>query len=283
MKSENENAPRDDEQRQLPERRSVIKKIGGTVFTFSVIGVFGAGSGAQQANQEVRGGTIAHCLHDDEGSGCAQEDQSCGGGQEDQSCELVPGASSETAQHSPDENCGSGDQDNACGDCNDDHDTDQNCGTGSGQDTDELCGHAHYATGAEDQACSATNADAGCGDHNTTYNVDTFNDTDEHCDQNLTPGTTADSDQNCAGQVADATCGVHTPAYSTSPDEMCSSTEYDGACGPGGSLNSDPAYDRDESCNGSAAAGSVDESCGAGGWLDGDEACSPPTDPDNNA
>lgn len=292
-------SPRSDEtDRPGTSRRQVIATtVGAVAFSFWVVGAFG---GSPDAQTQIGGGNIRPaCLNEDDG-GCSgpdgdcdasqpvesDRDESCGEGdpgEKDEACQLVPSSNSANSSADTDENCGNNnDRDQACGDCNDSHDEDQNCGGtyGAGvHDKDEDCGHAHYASGDNDGSCSATSTDEGCGDHNTNYNVDTFNDTDEHCASGVTPGTTPDSDQNCSSQSADATCNAHSPDYSTSPDESCSSTDTDNACGAGGSVNHDASYDRDESCGNSNA----DESCGAGGWLDGDENCDNGGDPDNDA
>ncbi len=175
-------------------------------------------------------------------------DQSCSSTSNDLNCQVnqVPAASKDS-----DANCSatSADADQGCGDCDDNHQWggDQHCGKtlpAGGMDPDGLCGHQHGASGGitTDQACSATVADAGCGTHTTIYGG-TDNDVDEHCVGGAT-------DMHCtAAMGTDANCDAATNPSTTSPDELCSATDVDQACGH---------YDADESC----AATVTDEACG---------------------
>ncbi len=323
-------SPDADDTKQL-ERREFLRNLSTTTFAFVALGSFGGapggggviGGGAGPGAGGVAGGRVAKpgkpkplCMDDDDeadntdtdciGHGVPTEegedrDSSCGDGEADESCSI---SSTEGGSgNDVDQNCGTAtgggnvDGDNACGDCDDDHDADGSCNqsVGGSTDSDEMCGHAHLPGGGidEDQTCSATTADNGCGNHDTVYNE--VNDPDQHCPDGVTPGTTQDSDQNCTGQVADATCAANPPAYASSPDEMCSSTEIDGACGNGGSAGYNPAYDEDASCGGAGLGEQSDQSCGSTVYTlededencstaDADEGCGgiPIIDPDNS-
>ena len=260
------------------QRRVVLTSVGAVVFSFAAIGVFGGEASAQKGGGSSCANGDDSCEGPDGDCDISAEplddddrDKSCGKGEADEACNLIPGASEEKAGHDEDQNCsedvggGDGDKDNACGDCNDNHDVDDNCGgtTDGGQpDSDENCGHPHYVGGDEDNACSQSTPDAGCGTHAPTYSPP-WVDSDQHCDSSLTPGTTPESDQNCSTEEADATCGNYNLPYSTSPDENCDTDDLDEACGGPGTANGDPSYDLDQSCSPSSA----DESCGGGAPL----------------
>jgi len=227
-------------------------------------------------------------------------DASCSQTSADEGCHIksAPGGSS----NDEDQHCGAnGDPDNGCGDCDDNHDTDNHCGQplggGGGNDRDELCGHPHYWPfgGDADDRCGkpvaggGTEVDEGCGQHDTIYHD--WADPDDNCGGTL-PGGGTDVDSNCTDvQGGDQTCGEDPPGYASSPDESCSLTSQDEACGQGGSEGYNPAYDRDASCGGTGpgVTESQDQSCGssAGNFDDPDQNCGKAlpggaTDPDED-
>jgi hypothetical protein len=138
-----------------------------------------------------------------------------------------------------DESCNnnkdSSDMDQSCGDCDDNHQSDEHCGipiTTSTIDPDDLCGHQHAFSGSQDQACSTSVRDVGCGRHTTVYGGKWI-DPDQSCS-----GSTVD--MNCATMATDTNCGKASNPSTTSPDERCGSTgNPDVACS---------RYDKDESC-----------------------------------
>lgn len=187
-------------------------------------------------------------------------DESCQAVNTDENCQIqqVP-----KPQHDADQHCTAtgGDADASCGDCDDTHESDEHCGkplAGGATDPDDMCGHQHWVTHHEDQVCSATQADVGCGIHTTVYGG-TDTDPDQHC-------TGTNADMNCTGKASDANCTPYPNPSTTTPDEGCNTTgDVDSACGH---------YDADESCGGAA----TDEACGLhfgviGSNTDTDENC----------
>ena len=168
----------------------------------------------------------------------------------------------------PDESCTSSgtEQDESCGDCDDNHkgcpfeQSDQHCGKplGGDIDPDSNCGHQHLypklAPSSEDQVCSLSYSDVGCGVHKTKYGG-TWEDDDQSCD----PAT--DSDANCTPPQRgpaeiDGSCDQKANPSTTSPDESCSivgTPATDEACGH---------YDADENCG---EKGDEDQHCG---WIE---------------
>jgi hypothetical protein len=192
----------------------------------------------------------------DSDSNCSIAQVPVGGVDEDQSC-----------------NTGGSDTDQSCGDCDDNHNTDEHCGqttTGTTVDSDDLCGHQHWLGGSQDQACSATVNDVGCGTHKTEYGGQ-WNDPDQNCT------STNPIDMNCSSAVMDSNCGEASNPSTTSPDENCNnSSDHDEACS---------RYDKDQSCGMNY---SKDEACGTTTikWVsdpvDADENCGKiATDPDS--
>lgn len=184
----------------------------------------------------------------------------CGNGNSDSACSAtlndgncfikqLPGSAKD-----PDQNCSatSVDRDQSCGDCDDHHESDEHCSSslkGGGADPDEMCGHAHVFGLDEDNNCSKSVPDVGCGVHNTSY-AWTPNDPDQHC-----PAPAPDNLDCTNAQGVDTNCNAKTFPSTTSPDEKCGTsvgnvTDWDSACS---------LYDADESCG---ANNTEDEACG---------------------
>jgi hypothetical protein len=221
-------------------RRSFIKRIGNTVFSVTFVGcvamspkiAYACGEGVSDStcgnnydgdencgnsgdsdnncgtmtqqsgdmncgNASSGGGTTGGPNGTDQDEACtpsvSDSDNNCsiaqvpvGGVDEDQSC-----------------NTGGSDTDQSCGDCDDNHNSDEHCGqtiTGSTADPDDLCGHQHWWGGSQDQACSATVNDVGCGTHKTEYGGQ-WNDPDQSCT------STNPIDMNCSSP--NNSCGVY--------------------------------------------------------------------------
>jgi len=193
----------------------------------------------------------------------ADVDNSCGANEPDESCEIFS-TNSSSYKKEEDEHCSSslplGEVDNCCGDCDDNHDSDSHCGVYNGvEDQDQCCGHTHvggWFNYDKDQACGSGIRDEGCGVHNTTYGISS-SDTDNNCNPN---SGDPDDLNNCNSSTgSDSTCGTNPPAYASNPDEMCSASDIDNACGQGGSNGFNPAYDADQDCS----LTNVDNACGA--------------------
>ncbi len=255
MANDSESKP--DEKSTSESRRRFIRRVGGTVFGISLVDIC---DGTQQAQAAAcgSGGTPPF--------GAA--DAFCSAFVKDDNCGITQLPNPEKDH---DQQCAAPlytgtDPDQSCGDCDDIHDSDQHCSKplpNGSADPDELCGHQHNATSNEDDNCSATVSDAGCGTHKTKYNVPgTSNDTDEHC-------VGQNTDMNCSNSTEDATCNTKTFPSTTSPDENC-------RAGTEGTQDKDEAcshYDQDESCN----VLHTDEACGEYNKIfnDTDDHCSP--------
>jgi hypothetical protein len=251
------------------DRRQFIRQAGKVVFSIFVLDVVHATTLAQYDPPCSATATDSSCSSTDEDQHCGQTsgtppvkdpDQSCNAtpaGSTDQNCNVSQQTKTTGASHDEDQHCGvGGAADQACGDCDDNHDSDEHCNkplAGGGTDSDELCGHQHVFSGSQDQVCSATAPDQGCGSHDGGYGFGgtDFDDPDQHCNPSATPAV---ADQNCSSQTSDSNCNSATNGSTTSPDEKCSSgsgatADQDAACGH---------YDKDESCN----ATNTDEGCG---------------------
>ncbi|QDV52351.1 hypothetical protein [Gimesia fumaroli] len=266
-------------------RRRFIRKVGGATFaitlfdiadfSMNVAAAAGCGSGTSDAacntgspaTPDSNCGQTASPGFNTSGPNGMDHDEACSATDNDGNCQMsqLPNAGNEV-----DENCSatSIDADQNCGDCDDHHQTDEHCSKGlatGGTDPDEMCGHQHNIGLAEDQNCSATVTDVGCGVHTTSYGG-TDRDTDQHC-------VGGNADMNCASSAGvDSNCNASTFPSNTSPDERCgtvagATTDYDAACSH---------YDADESCSST----STDESCGTfpGPFNDNtDEHCPSPS------
>ena len=209
-------------------------------------------------------------------------DESCGTGSTDESCSSTSTDENCSVSRNPpandvDESCTAigAQADEGCGDCDDNHDPDQHCGlpAGGAVDPDDLCGHqSFFGVYDSDTACSATQADMGCGTHSAPYTGSVQTDQDAHC-----VGTA--TDMSCSMQATDANCQASTNPSTTSPDEKCSGTDVDQACNH---------YDRDQSCGSAGLPGGsdlADQACGTYGAIgnaDPDGHCTPPSDPDDS-
>jgi len=238
------------------DRRRFIRQTGKVIFSVLVLDVLHSTALAQYDPPCSSTAPDASCSSSDQDQHCGVSgdvDQSCNStpaGSPDENCNMTQqsGPTSGGAGHDKDQHCGvGGSADNCCGDCDDDHDVDGHCGqalpAGGGTDPEELCGHQHYIGVSEDQVCSATVADQGCGNHNGGYGTfGSSDDPDQHC-------VGGNTDQHCSASTTDDTCGSHTNPSTTSPDEGCGVADRDEACGH---------YDRDQSCN----AVDTDAGCG---------------------
>ena len=277
-------------------RREFIKLIGKSLFTMTILSTCptklfatGGDNDCSSSPPDINCGNSAgnhdeaceygvdtdnNCSPTNSGANSnADVDNSCGANEPDESCEIFS-TNSSSYKKEEDEHCSSslplGEVDNCCGDCDDNHDSDSHCGVYNGvEDQDQLCGHTSWAYHNEDQSCGNGTNDEGCGTHDTTYGgADT--DTDNNCNSGGDP----DNNNNCNNATgSDSTCDTTPePAYGTNPDEMCSTTDVDNACGQGGSNGYNPAYDEDQDCSNT----SEDNACGAdvnGSWSERDESC----------
>jgi len=185
-------------------------------------------------------------------------DATCSSTNSDEGCSIsqVPAPSNDGDQNC---NATNADADQACGDCDDNHDSDEHCGRplNGATDADDLCGHQHWVGHDEDDTCSATTSDQGCGTHTTVYGG-TDDDPDQHC-------VNGNADMHCTAPGPDSNCDAATNPSTTSPDETCGAADPDQACGH---------YDADESCSATA----VDQACGEhfgvfGPTVDTDQNC----------
>lgn len=228
-------------QKKVENRRSFIRNVGKTLFSFTVVGFIA--------------GSPLHIV--------AQTDVTCGDGNPDDACKKSPVGGGWV--RSVDANCGvSKDPDESCestplGTVTD---PDKNCGQPSkggvptsgpkGNDTDEHCGE-YLASGDvdPDDNCSislmpkpASDPDGSCeliegAKDNSCGDCDDHHDTDDNCGETLSNGK-IDEDELCGHQHAvggtedevcmqklgkDSGCGVHKAAYSifafNDPDQSC--------------------------------------------------------------
>lgn len=241
------------------ERRKFLRRLGVGLFAITILDIpdslqhkafaAGCGNGVSDANCNVSSAVDANCGQtasagfNTGGANGKDADENCSASSPydiDSNCQRTqlpnPGGD-------PDASCSATNpsRDQSCGDCDDDHDPDgdQHCGAslpGGGSDSDELCGHQHVVQGTEDQACSTSVRDSGCGTHSAAYGMlglVGWTDPDQSCGK-------TQADQNCSTSPnGDATCNSSASASTTSPDEGCSQTQIDNACSH---------YDADESC-----------------------------------
>jgi hypothetical protein len=245
-------------------RRQFIRRVGQFVLSVVVVDVvtttnpvFAVDPNCNQllpdANCNATDNPDEHCGIEND------QDQSCTTTSQDENCHIT------TAQdHDKDQNCTATNNhaDAACGDPDPAHDTDEHCGKqGPGQpvDTDQLCGHQHFVGIDNDDNCSATVQDVGCGKHKAVYNPIAANDDDQYC-------VNGNPDANCSAQASDAACSQPPQTWSTAPDEKCGAGDTDEACG---------IYDSDEACGTAANGSDPDAACNvqAGLLVDVDDNC----------